>query len=503
MALIKDGKIYRTPEEQLLHLTEKHLEQVSFNENVSKKLQELTVASNLGGYNVVRRAFTSSKSYKISSVTLSNSIFKAGYFVTLVSGNPKDIPAYGFIKSETEISLVFEGDYIENINSLSLVSSTANGVNFNVNVVMEERTSTSLYALNANDYKKQVFTVLEDSKYGCQTQYVSYDINGDGVYNFVYIGPVGAGKDGFSFYSANIDNFEFIKQQMQTGDLVLITDKIPELGFEKGDVYKFISSDDLRKEGSLLGATGPKGDKGEKGEQGLQGVQGEQGIQGEKGKDGERGKDGDGLDIKTGILSNPSELPLFSSAEVGDAYRIINTSGSVVSYDLYFKASNGTDWDIQPNWGGVKGEKGDKGDPGIQGIQGVQGIQGEKGFSGLNGTFNLEYFVPPSLDLSLLEQENVYGSLRIRIFNKKDTMTSSYTNVTVNDEVFSMEGFTTLEIVIKKYINNGADKFLYIIAGGADIFKKVYYDYAISTGFVKVAHAGPNSGAYTMEFFPE
>lgn len=61
---------------------------------------------------------------------------------------------------------------------------------------------------------------------------------------------------------------------------------------------------------------------------------------------------------------------------------MINTSGSVVTYDLYFKAYNGTDWDIQPNWGGVKGEKGDRGEQGIQGVQGVQGPQGVKGDSG-------------------------------------------------------------------------------------------------------------------------
>ena len=392
MALIKDGKVYRTPEEQLIHLTEKHLEQVSFNENASKKLQELTVASNLGGYNIVRNAFSLSKSFRLKTVgAVHNPNSKKGDFVVFNSYNKNDIPAYGFYE-ESGIVVVFFGDYKEQRDTLQ--ATINNGLNeITVNVEMEEQNATNLSSLNANDYKKQQFIVLEDVNYGCKTKYVSYDINNDGIYNFVYIGPVGDGANGLSVYSASNVDFELIKQQLKAGDLLIATTNIPTLvnyktkqtGASRGDVFEFVSLEGFNYRGTIIGPQGAQGPQGTQGPQGLQGVQGVQGIPGPQGPQGEKGRDGDGLDIKTGILNNPSELPDFHSAEVGDAYRIINTSGAIVSYDLYFKASNGTDWDIQPNWGGVKGDKGDRGDVGPQGIQGVQGPQGPEGPQGPRG----------------------------------------------------------------------------------------------------------------------
>lgn len=397
MALIKDGKVYRTAEEQLLHLTEKHLEQVLINENVSKKLQELTVASNLGGYNIVRYSFYNGSSFSISGCSIKRSsdlaYLIAGDFVTFNSFNPDDIPAYGIVKEDKTIDFIFNGDYAENRAVLMCCKNGSGGSGVYFDVSMEYGRATCLDALNANNYKKQVFTVLNDVDYGCKTQYVSYDVNGDGRYEFIYIGVDKSGKDGRSFYSANSGSYASIRNILKQGDLLLASTYISDIvdyntnanGASAGDVLEFVSGNKFIFKCSIIGPKGEKGEKGDKGEQGIQGVQGVQGVKGEKGEKGDNGKDGDGLDIKSGILSNPSQLPQFSSADVGDAYRVINTSGSIVSYDLYFKASNGTDWDIQPNWGGVKGDKGDKGDPGLQGIQGVQGIQGERGESGLTG----------------------------------------------------------------------------------------------------------------------
>ena len=396
MALIKDGKVYRTPEEQLLHLTEKHLEQLSFNENVSKKLQELTVASNLGGYNIVRHSFSYGESFSISDCSPvreeSMALFQVGDFVTFNSYSSDDIPAYGVVKENKTIDLIFNGDYAESTNRLYCCKAGSNiSVNFNVSMTLGG--STNLISLDANNYKKQVFTVLHDMKYGCRTQYVSYDVNGDGRYEFVYVGIDQNGKDGRSIYSVSNDTYDSVKSVLRTGDLVLVFDNIPSIvnyetklsGSSAGDVFEFVADNEFYFNGSILGPVGPRGEKGERGEQGLQGVQGVQGIQGEKGPQGEKGRDGDGLVIKTGVLANASYLPSFAEAKVGDAYRVVNTSGSILTYDLYFKASDGTDWDIQPNWGGVKGEKGDKGDVGPQGIQGVQGEQGPKGNDGASG----------------------------------------------------------------------------------------------------------------------
>lgn len=397
MALIKDGKVYRTAEEQLLHLTEKHLEQVSFNENVSKKLQELTVASNIGGYNIVRCSHCPTQSFSISDCSAKNSselqYLTVGDFVTFNSFNHDDIPAYGVVKEDKTIDFIFNGDYAENRTVLVCSTGTNNNNGIEFDVTMKYGQSTSLVGLRADDYKKQVFTVLHDTNYGCRTQYVSYDVNGDGRYEFIYIGVCKNGEDGRSIYAISSETYDSVKNTLKVGDLVITSDNISSIvnyetksnGSSVGDVFEFVSGNYFIFKCSVLGPVGPRGEKGEKGEQGVQGVQGVQGIQGIQGIQGEKGKDGDGLDIKTGILSNASQLPSFAEAEVGDAYRVVNTSGSVVSYDLYFKASNGNDWDIQPNWGGLKGEKGERGERGPQGVQGVQGEQGPAGESGLTG----------------------------------------------------------------------------------------------------------------------
>ena len=50
------------------------------------------------------------------------------------------------------------------------------------------------------DRKNQLFTVIDDIEYRTKTQYVSFDLNGDGVYNYVFIGVIDNGKDGKKYY---------------------------------------------------------------------------------------------------------------------------------------------------------------------------------------------------------------------------------------------------------------------------------------------------------------
>ena len=475
MSLIKEGKIYRTLEEQLLHLTEKHLEQVAFNKNVSQKLQELTVASNLGGYNLVRYSFSNSESFSITNYIARDAsdleYFKAGDFVVFNSFNPDDIPAYGIVKEDKTIDFIFNGDYAEARNVLTCCKAgEGDGPDFSI--LMANRMATNLSSLNANDYKKQVFTVLHDVKYGCRTQYVSYDVNGDGKYEFIYIGVDQNGKDGRSIYAISNDTYDNVKNILKTGDLVVVSDNIPSIvnyetkasGALTGDVLEFVGSDEFVFKCSILGPMGLRGEKGEKGEQGVQGAQGVQGIQGEKGLQGEKGKDGDGLVIKTGILYNASQLPPFNEAKVGDAYRIINTSGSVVSYDLYFKASDGIDWDIQPNWGGVQGPQGPQGPQGLQGVQGIQGIQGERGASGICGElYSYFYFYDGNtwshMDDIVKEAVDAGKTVRIKVTGvATQTGQNEFTYPFIRicgaggNIISASEGCSFVEVVIKKNV---------------------------------------------------
>lgn len=391
MALYKDGEIYRTYEEQIDHLTEAHREQLTINKNISNNLNELNIASNLGGYNLVRFSFEKQGTFfKVANKQITvNLIGNVGDFVEIMTHNPNDIPAYGFFSAEHTIDIAFAGDFIENYGTYTVKNVTSGQSNIET-IGVVAFTGTSLLDYDANAVKKQLFNVISDLAFGTKTQYVSFDLNRDDVYSFVFIGTVTNGEDGACIYSTDGVTLETLIQQIKIGDSILFAkDNATNLidpNAVIGDVFIYKGNNQWEKTGNIRGAKGDKGDKGEKGDQGIQGVQGIQGIQGEKGEKGDKGDTGSqGLLIHDEILPNPSRLPSFADAQIGDAYRVINTSGSNVTYDLYFKAVDGTDWSIQPNWGGVKGDKGDKGDTGLTGSQGVQGIQGEKGNKGDKG----------------------------------------------------------------------------------------------------------------------
>ena len=134
-------------------------------------------------------------------------------------------------------------------------------------------------------------------------------------------------------------------------------------------------------EQGIQGEIGPQGIQGEKGPQGDIGPQGPQGEQGPQGPKGDTGENGTSLNISSTIYDNPANLPPFESASVNDAY-IVKTE---TSYDLYFKAQDGSTWTIIENWGGIQGPQGEQGPQGIQGPQGPQGPKGDTGPQGEQG----------------------------------------------------------------------------------------------------------------------
>lgn len=410
MALIKNGTVYRTIEEQVKHLTDAHLAQLTQNENINMQLQELTISLNLGGYNLVRFAFEKSGVfYRIANNTIACPLdCDKNDYIEISSNGVNDIPAYGYCNGEHIITISSRGDFVENYKQLTFRNVTKN-ISAISNVVLEEFNGTGLIDYNPNNVKKQLFNVISDLAYNNRTQYVSFDLNGDGVFNFVFIGVNGQGRDGLNSLTYNAIYYS-------NSDVVIGVTKIIQkrIKFNRapiiGDmciipyVYEVNPSDFTTWITYLTNCTvesfddnyitfnvidrvnikGQKGDTGEKGEQGIQGVQGAQGIPGEKGEKGDKGDPGESLDIKSGIIQNPSSLPVFSTTKENDAYIVLNTSGTTVAYDLYFHGIGGADWTIIPNWGGMQGPKGDTGAQGPQGIQGIQGIQGERGNDGLN-----------------------------------------------------------------------------------------------------------------------
>lgn len=388
MALYKDGEVIRTYEEQVDHLTEAHREQLIINKNVIRELNELSVASNLGGYNLVRFAFEKQGVfYKIANESITvNLTGRVGDYAEIITNNLNDIPAYGYFTGEHTIKISWFGDFIKQYSKFT-VNNVTTGQSNEESITTVTFTGTSLADYDPNECKKQLFSVISDLAFNTRTQYVSFDLNRDDIYSFVFIGGVTNGADGKSIYTVNNANIATVLQGVTIDDSVLFGEdnqtSYVNSTAKIGDLYRFKGNNIWEKIGNIRGAQGLKGDKGDTGEQGIQGIQGIQGVQGEKGQKGDKGDPGDqGLLIHDAILNSPSELPNFATAKIGDAYRIIDTSGSVVVYNLYFKAVDGTTWSIQPNWGGVKGDKGDKGDTGLQGEQGIQGIQGPKGEKG-------------------------------------------------------------------------------------------------------------------------
>lgn len=475
MQLYKDGKVVRTYYEQVDHLTEEHKKQLTVNQNVANQLQALTENSGIGGADYVRFAFQKSGTfYQLDFIpTMYVTDFgDDGDYIEITSKNLDDIPACGYLSNPSGtagnnvLSIIGKGDFATKRTSLTLINVTKNtskDITFTTDLssFYLSFSGTSLLDINANNVKNRIFNVMTDLSYNTKTQYVSFDLNNDGNYSFVFVGAVEQGKNGSNLLVTNGRNVSEIINQISLGDSILFaadnTTTLVNENAKAGDVYKFEGSSTYSFQGNIRGATGLNGEQGVQGPQGIQGVQGAQGATGAKGDKGDKGDSGMSLSIHTGVLNSATELPEFSTATVGDAYRIINTSGTVVTYDLYFKAVDGTTWDIQPNWGGIKGDKGDKGDTGPQGLQGVQGPQGPQGVQGIQGPKGSQlYYHSIIIDVQDEAYKSItisflsYRSKKFSVGNINDFLnyiSSMYSNISYWSDLIIPANVT--------YINNG------------------------------------------------
>lgn len=391
MALYKDGNVYRTYDEQVDHLTEAHREQLSINEFVNNRLNDLDIGMGIGGQNLVRFAFEKKGTfYKIANKNLTVELVgtKNDYF-EIRSGNKNDIPAYGYYVNEHAVVVSWFGDFTQNYDTLTFRNVTTQQ-EWVMSVTLTAFTGTSLNDYNANNSPKQIFNVIEDLVYNAPTQYASFDLNRDGKYNFVFLGVNPKGQDGRSVYTANNSIISGIVALCEVGDSIMFgednTTQYVNANAKAGDLYQYNGNGVWIKTGSIRGQKGEQGSQGIQGPQGIPGQTGAQGATGAKGEKGDKGEPGNqGLTIHTGTYTSVSQLPAFSTTKIGDAYRVQNISLGYVTYDLYFHAEGGTTWDVQANWGGIKGDKGDTGATGPQGLQGVQGPQGNTGAIGPQG----------------------------------------------------------------------------------------------------------------------
>ena len=94
------------------------------------------------------------------------------------------------------------------------------------------------------------------------------------------------------------------------------------------------------------------------GQTGATGATGATGETGGPGPQGEKGADGVSVSIIGNVLNSTSELPDFSSTNVGDAYLVRNLENII---DMYAHTADTTDWTVITDWGGVPGPQGQPG----------------------------------------------------------------------------------------------------------------------------------------------
>ena len=404
MSIIKDGSIYRTYEEQVQYLTNRIsqlqnqiLQLNSDISNLNREIQDVSVAANAGGYNLVRFAFSRSGTFyqinktqfeAVSFANFGDINFNKGDFVEITTGNPNDIPAYGYVENVTEggnilgqkqgveFSILSTGDYTQQLN-IGDITCLATGASIQITLVSYCTTfnGTWLVDYNPNNYKKQLFNVLTDLAYGEKTQYVSFDFNNDNIYNFVYIGVVKNGVDGTSVYSTDgtYNDLNSIKTKIKLDDCILFADDanfyLEEVQPACGDIFRYIGNNEFEKIGNI------RGQQGIQGIQGIQGPTGATGATGAKGDKGDKGDPGDPINLDSTIYTTPQNLPSFDTTSAGDGFLVLNTSGATATYDLYYHGVGNIDpndpWTVISDWGGIQGPAGPQGPQGIAGANGT------------------------------------------------------------------------------------------------------------------------------------
>lgn len=390
------------------------------NSELNDRLGRIEANANLGGANLVRFAFNRDGNYYYNILGFSVTVpsgWNEGDHIEITSINENDIPAYGYVR-DGNIQLQFKGDFIEQYTTLIAVN-TKNGSYVNItSISWGIFLGTSLLDIDPQTHKSQIVNVLKDVLRDDQpTQYVSFDLNNDGIWSWVYVGTSGRdGNDGANVYSCLTESdFNLLKPKLKVGDSVLFTGSFSD--YDIGDIYKVLSISPALTIAFNGNIRGPKGDKGEKGDKGKEALSNKSvigidefetgkivsqtitnfnrtpdvgdifvspiltsdnksyigvfiveeisstvsckllnGVEttGIQGPIGEKGDSGIGMIPKEGIWTIGT-LPPFESTEVGDAYVVLDTSGPTNTYTLYYHGEGATDWTVVDNWAGIPG----------------------------------------------------------------------------------------------------------------------------------------------------
>lgn len=387
------------------------------------RVQQLEAGSNLGGANLVRFAFTKSQTsdfYKINTFTITiPSDWQEGNFVEFHNENILDIPAYGYIVNGL-IELQFLGDYTSPVTELLGINTNTGTKAVITNIGTASFNGTSLLDIDSQTHKNQIVNILTDlDRGGTTSQYVSFDLNSDGIWSWIYIGASGRdGQNGTKIFSiATAEQLTLALSQASIGDIFLFG--ASNLIYPIGDLQKITALTPLVTYEYVGNILGPQGI------QGVQGIQGEIALTynsiitinedpkpsalplanfnrlpiveeyfnapwinsdtnksyicvfkvdsvtptgpvnclliaqgettGEIGPQGIPGQDSGDFLRIKPGIYTPANLPDFATTTERDAFIVSITSGANPTYDLYIHAVGGTAYTIVHNWGGVPG----------------------------------------------------------------------------------------------------------------------------------------------------
>ena len=342
---------------------------------------------------------------KDETFTISSLPGQAGDSYSITSGIQvvAYIPAVAINISDEDnqnlVKIILKGDY-------PVETSTFNITNMRTGEVLQDVTLTGAVTLqnasylgdfDADDYKNKQITVLNDLELSeTNVIFVSLDLNSDDDWNWVKVGTLLNGKDGYSCFAITESTATSVLSAVKVGDILIAGETFDygEYSFDIGDVNTILALTPtmvLQSKGNVRGPQGETGAQGDPGQNGTNGytpyiqdgnwyINGvDTGVQA-LGQDGANGQDGQSFAMQSGLYSTPAnygetgnvgpasevlqELPTLPQSDItGKGYVVYDplTTPLAPYYDLYYANNGDISWTIIHPYSGIKGQDGTDG----------------------------------------------------------------------------------------------------------------------------------------------
>ena len=342
---------------------------------------------------------------KNATFTISSLPGQAGDSYSITSGTQvvAYIPAVAINISDEDnqnlIKIISKGDYPVETSTFNITNMRTGDVLQNVTLTgaITLQNASYLGDFDADDYKNKQITVLNDLELSeTNVIFVSLDLNSDDDWNWVKVGTLLNGKDGYSCFAITESTATSVLSAVKVGDILIAGETFDygEYSFEIGDVNTILALTPtmvLQSKGNVRGPQGETGAQGNPGQNGTNGytpyiqdgnwyINGvDTGVQA-LGQDGSDGQDGQSFAMQSGLYSTPAnygetgnvgpasetlqELPTLPQSDItGKGYVVYDplTTPLAPYYDLYYANNGDVSWTIIHPYSGIKGQDGTDG----------------------------------------------------------------------------------------------------------------------------------------------